>query len=158
MVLIVVPPVREMIGGRVTLGSLREFNVADLLGRRPIHTDLSQISDYVNGKVVLVTGAGGSIGSELARQVQMLGPAKLILLDRDESALHGVQLSLYGSGLLDTDDIDRNLDLLAVRLRTRRNGAAWQLAHHARHGDFFRLTADYLEHQRSAAPVHEWPV
>ncbi len=103
--LIVVPPVREMIGGRVTLGSLREFNVADLLGRRPIHTDLSQISDYVNGKVVLVTGAGGSIGSELARQVQMLGPAKLILLDRDESALHGVQLSLYGSGLLDTDDM-----------------------------------------------------
>jgi hypothetical protein len=58
---------------------------------------------------------------------------------------------------LDTDDIDRFLDLLAVRLRTRRNGAAWQLAHHARHGDFFRLTADYLEHQRSAAPVHEWP-
>jgi hypothetical protein len=59
---------------------------------------------------------------------------------------------------LDAGDIDRTLDLLAVRLRTRRNGAAWQLAHHARHGDLFRLTADYLEHQRSGLPVHEWPL
>ena len=55
--------------------------------------------------MVLITGAGGSIGSELARQVFRLGPRKLILLDRDESELHGVQLSLYGSGLLDTDDM-----------------------------------------------------
>lgn len=56
------------------------------------------------------------------------------------------------------NDIDRYLDLLAVRLRTRRNGAAWQIAHHERYRDFFRLTADYLEHQRSGMPVHEWPV
>ena len=103
--LVVVPPVREMIGGQVHLGQLREVNVLDLLGRRPIETDLRAISDYVTGHVVLVTGAGGSIGSELARQVHSLGPSKLVLLDRDESALHGVQLSLYGSGLLDTDDM-----------------------------------------------------
>lgn len=103
--LVVVPPVREMIGGRVSLGQLREFNVADLLGRRVIETDLKEISGYVTGHRVLVTGAGGSIGSELARQVKRLGPAELILLDRDESALHAVQLSLYGSGLLDTDDM-----------------------------------------------------
>lgn len=55
-------------------------------------------------------------------------------------------------------DIDRYMDTLAVRLRTRRNGAAWQIAHHERHRDVFRLTADYLEHQRSGMPVHEWPV
>lgn len=103
--LVVVPPVREMIGGRMTLATLREFNVADLLGRRPVETDLSQIADSVQGKTVLITGAGGSIGSELARQVYQLGPSKLVLLDRDESALHGVQLSLYGNGLLDTDDM-----------------------------------------------------
>lgn len=103
--LIVLPPVKEIIGGRVSLGSLRPFNVTDLLGRRPIETDLSQVAGYINGKVVLVTGAGGSIGSELARQVFKLGPSKLILVDRDESELHGVQLSLYGSGLLDTDDM-----------------------------------------------------
>ncbi|MHB1010803.1 MAG: polysaccharide biosynthesis protein [Propionibacteriaceae bacterium] len=103
--LVVVPPLREMIGGQVNLGQLREFNVTDLLGRHPIKTDLVEIASYITGHVVLVTGAGGSIGSELARQVHRLGPSKLILLDRDESALHGVQLSLYGTGLLDTDDM-----------------------------------------------------
>lgn len=103
--LIMVPPLREMVGGQVTLGSLRHLNVTDLLGRRPIKTDLTSISDYVTGKVVLVTGAGGSIGSELAVQLHRLGPKKLLLLDRDESALHGVQLDIYGNGLLDTDDI-----------------------------------------------------
>lgn len=102
---VVLPPVKEMIGGRVALSQLRELNVADLLGRRPIETDLSSIADYVTGKVVLITGAGGSIGSELARQVHNLGPSLLVLLDRDESALHGVQLSLTGRALLDTDDM-----------------------------------------------------
>ncbi|SDL48449.1 dTDP-glucose 4,6-dehydratase [Tessaracoccus oleiagri] len=103
--LMIIPPLREMVGGQVTLGSLRQINVADLLGRRPIKTDLSAIADYITGKTVLVTGAGGSIGSEIALQVHKLGPAKLVLLDRDESALHGVQLDLYGNGLLDTDDM-----------------------------------------------------
>ncbi|MFW5469839.1 polysaccharide biosynthesis protein [Knoellia sp. CPCC 206435] len=102
--LVVVPPLREMISGRIELDALRAFNVADLLGRRPIETDLSEIAGYVTGKVVLVTGAGGSIGSELARQVRQLGPSQLILLDRDESALHATKLSLDGDGLLDTDD------------------------------------------------------
>ena len=54
--------------------------------------------------------------------------------------------------------VERYLDLIAVRLATGRNGAEWQLAHHARHGDLFRLTADYLERQRSGMPVHEWPL
>ncbi len=103
--LVVVPPVREMISGRVELNQLREFNVVDLLGRRPVQTDLSEITDYLSGKVVLVTGAGGSIGSELARQVRLLGPERLVLLDRDESGLHAAQLLLYGSGLLDRDDL-----------------------------------------------------
>ncbi|MFC7488050.1 polysaccharide biosynthesis protein [Knoellia sp. CPCC 206453] len=102
--LVVVPPLREMISGRLELDTLRAFNVADLLGRRPIETDLSAIAEHITGKVVLVTGAGGSIGSELARQVRQLDPAKLILLDRDESALHAAQLSIDGNGLLDTDD------------------------------------------------------
>lgn len=103
--LVVVPPVREMIDGRMDLGALREFNVVDLLGRRPIETDTKSVAGYITGHAVLITGAGGSIGSELARQVYRLGPARLILVDRDESALHAVQLSLYGSGLLDTDDM-----------------------------------------------------
>ncbi|MDO5683604.1 MAG: nucleoside-diphosphate sugar epimerase/dehydratase [Propionibacteriaceae bacterium] len=102
--LIVVPPVHQRIGGRVSLNELREFNVVDLLGRRQVETDLSDIAGLVTNKVVLITGAGGSIGSELSRQVHKLGPQKLFLLDRDESALHGVQLSIYGNGLLDTEE------------------------------------------------------
>ena len=103
--LVVIPPVREMIGGQISLSALRRFSVEDLLGRRPIKTDLSAIAGYLTGKVVLITGAGGSIGSEIARQLHKLGPSKLVLLDRDESALHSVQLDIYGNGLLDTDDI-----------------------------------------------------
>ena len=103
--LVVVPPVREMLNGRVELDKLRTFNVADLLGRRQIRTDLGAIVGYVKGRVVLVTGAGGSIGSELARQLAQMEPTTLLLLDRDESALHAVQLSLYGNGLLDSDDM-----------------------------------------------------
>lgn len=103
--LVMIPPVREMIGGKMSLDRLREFNVSDLLGRRPIETDVRSIADYLMGKCVLVTGAGGSIGSELARQLFRLGPSKLILLDRDESELHAVRLSMDGDGLLDSDDI-----------------------------------------------------
>lgn len=103
--LVVIPPVREMIGGRVSLDRLRQFNVEDLLGRRPIKTDVRSIADYVMGKRVLVTGAGGSIGSELARQLNRLGPARLILMDRDESELHAVRLSIDGDGLLDSEDV-----------------------------------------------------
>lgn len=103
--LVIIPPVSEMIGGRVSLDRLREFNVADLLGRRQIKTDVRSIADYVMGKRVLVTGAGGSIGSELSRQLNRLGPSKLILLDRDESELHAVRLSIDGDGLLDSDEV-----------------------------------------------------
>ncbi|MDE2403995.1 MAG: hypothetical protein KGM17_04680 [Sphingomonadales bacterium] len=56
------------------------------------------------------------------------------------------------------DLVDRTMTVIDLRLASGRNGAAWQLAHHARHGDLRRLTADYLENQRSGAPVHEWPV
>ena len=98
------PPISEMIGGRVDLGSIREVDITDVLGRHPIDTDLGDIADYLSGRRVLITGAGGSIGSELARQVHRFGPSTLVLLDRDESALHSVQLSLHGHGLLDGED------------------------------------------------------
>lgn len=76
-----------------------------MLGRTPIETDLEEIAGYLADKVVLITGAGGSIGSEIARQVHSFGPKELVCLDRDESALHAVQLSIYGKGLLDTPDM-----------------------------------------------------
>jgi FlaA1/EpsC-like NDP-sugar epimerase len=102
---LVLPPLEELIGGRVRLSDIREVDMADLLGRHQIDTNLGEIAGYLTDRVVLITGAGGSIGSELARQVHRFGPRELVLLDRDESALHGVQLSIYGQGLLNTPDM-----------------------------------------------------
>jgi FlaA1/EpsC-like NDP-sugar epimerase len=84
---------------------------ADLLGRHEVDTDVDSIAGYVTGKRVLVTGAGGSIGSELSRQLYRFAPASLVLLDRDESALHAVQLSIEGRALLDS----RNLVVCDIR-------------------------------------------
>jgi len=78
--------------------------LGDILGRCQSDIDLGSVGDHVAGKRVLVVGAGGSIGSEISRQVRDLQPAELILLDRDESALHAVQLSLYGRALLSAPD------------------------------------------------------
>ncbi|EKA61345.1 nucleoside-diphosphate sugar epimerase [Janibacter hoylei PVAS-1] len=101
---LILPRTHEILG-RVGGGDLRSLDLADFLGRRPIELDASAIADTISGKVVLVTGAGGSIGSELCRQIDKFGPKKLVMLDRDESALHAVQLSVTGQGLLDTDDV-----------------------------------------------------
>lgn len=78
------------------------ISCSDLLGR-PEYTRV--MVPELTGARVLITGAGGSIGSEIARQVHSHGPASLVLLDRDESALHAVQLSIEGRALLDTDDL-----------------------------------------------------
>lgn len=114
----VLPPVRELVDCSVTVGDIRDISAEDLLGRHQIRTDLESIADYVTGKRVLVTGAGGSIGSELCRQIYRFAPAELILLDRDESALHAVELSLYGRALMDSPD------LVLVDLRDRAAVAA----------------------------------
>jgi dTDP-glucose 4,6-dehydratase len=96
---------RSMRTDRVTLAAVRDVDVADMIGRQPIDTDVAAIGRYLTGKRVLVTGAGGSIGSELCRQIHRFAPAELVMLDRDESALHAVQLSIYGQGLLDSPHI-----------------------------------------------------
>ncbi|MBE6474142.1 MAG: polysaccharide biosynthesis protein [Actinomyces succiniciruminis] len=98
-------PVRQLAHRALQISDIREIDLAEVLGRREIHTDVSQIAGYLSGRTVLVTGAGGSIGSELARQIHRFGPKELVLLDRDESALHAVQLDIYGKGLLDTRDM-----------------------------------------------------
>lgn len=102
---LVMPPTRELISGRVEISDLHKLDVTDLLGRAQIKTNLGEIADYLSGEVVLVTGAGGSIGSELARQVHRFGPQELVMLDRDESGLHGTQLSIFNQGLLDTPNM-----------------------------------------------------
>jgi len=102
---LILPPLRDIIGGQPTSYDLRDVNLEDLLGRRPISMDTSVIAEQFAGRSVLVTGAGGSIGSELCRQIARFGPAKLFLLDRDESGLQATQLSLTGQGLLQGDEV-----------------------------------------------------
>jgi FlaA1/EpsC-like NDP-sugar epimerase len=97
----ILPSVSELLDGKVGVGDVRDVRIGDLLGRHQIETDLELIAGYLSGKRVLVTGAGGSIGSELCRQLDRFAPAELMMLDRDESALHAVQLSLRGRALLD---------------------------------------------------------
>ena len=100
----ILPRASELLG-HIGGSDLRSLDLADFLGRRPIELDASAITDTISGKTVLVTGAGGSIGSELCRQISKFGPRKLVMLDRDESALHGTQLSVTGQGLFETDDV-----------------------------------------------------
>ena len=101
---LVLPPLDSMMRGRVAANELREINVNDLLGRTPARLNQTQIADYLRGKRILVTGAGGSIGSELCRQLVRLRPAELMMLDRDESGLHAVQLSIQDQAMLDGED------------------------------------------------------
>ncbi len=101
----VVPALNELIDGRVHVKDVRDVDESDLMGRRPVDTDVESIASYLTGRRVLVTGAGGSIGSELCRQIHNYAPAELIMLDRDESALHALQLSIHGHGLLDSDEV-----------------------------------------------------
>jgi FlaA1/EpsC-like NDP-sugar epimerase len=101
----VLPPRNELVSPFVDVSDVRDIDVTDLLGRRQIDTDVAAVAGYLTGQRVLVTGAGGSIGSEICRQVHRFGPAELMLLDRDESALHALQLDLYGNALVDCGDI-----------------------------------------------------
>ena len=89
----------------VRLSDLRGLCVSDLLGRDEVHIATDRARALVRGRRVLVTGAGGSIGSELCRQIKKFEPAALYLLDHDESNLHGLHLEIAGSGLLDSDEI-----------------------------------------------------
>ncbi|MBW6508321.1 MAG: polysaccharide biosynthesis protein [Desulfuromonadales bacterium] len=90
----VLPGVGELIDGRVTVQQIRQIDLNDLLGREPISLDCKNIQNYIEGKRVLVTGAGGSIGSEICRQVMRFNPAKLILFENGETPLFMIEQEL----------------------------------------------------------------
>lgn len=90
----ILPGVYQLLSGEVTLNKIRPVDIEDLLGREPVKVNLVEISQYLKGKVVLVTGAGGSIGSELCRQIAVVGPSKLVILGHGENSIHKTWMEL----------------------------------------------------------------
>lgn len=90
----IVPGIYELIDGQVSIKKIREVEIEDLLGREPVKVDLEGISGYVSNKTVLVTGGGGSIGSELCRQIASFKPKRLLILDIYENNAYDIQNEL----------------------------------------------------------------
>ena len=105
LTVLVVPAIQQILSGERSATDLARVDLADLLGRRPIVFNEEVIDRQIRDRVVLVTGAAGSIGSELCYQLARFSPSRLVLLDRDESGMHATILRLTGSGLLDSDDL-----------------------------------------------------
>lgn len=105
------PGVYQLVNGEVSVAKLKDVDVNDLLGREPIKTDLNSIMDYVSGKVILVTGGGGSIGSELCRQIAKYKPKQLVIVDIYENTTYDIQNELKH------DFPDLNLVVLIASVR-----------------------------------------
>jgi FlaA1/EpsC-like NDP-sugar epimerase len=104
----VLPSVADVVNGRPQLQDVRDLSIDDLLGRQQVRTDLASVEGMVRGRRVLVTGGGGSIGAEIARQVAADNPARLVLLDRDETHLFDAAADIDDcvEALLDVRDRD----------------------------------------------------
>lgn len=90
----ILPMIEDLATGKVSVNQFRDVQVEDLLGRDPVELDIESISDYITNKVVLVTGAGGSIGSEICRQVAKFNPEKLVLLGHGENSIYTIEMEL----------------------------------------------------------------
>ena len=86
-----VPSYEDLVGGKVTVSQLRRVELDDLLGRDPVELDAAGLHDWLTGRTVLVTGAGGSIGAELCRQILRFAPAQLVVLEQHELALYTIE-------------------------------------------------------------------
>lgn len=88
------PGLYQFVVGQATVSAMKEVSVEDLLGREPIRTDMREVFDFINGKTVMVTGGGGSIGSELCRQIAAHHPKQLVIFDIYENSAYSIQLEL----------------------------------------------------------------
>ncbi len=93
----IMPSVEDIMSGRVSVNQIRDVQVEDLLGREPVELDTKQIGQKLTGSTVLVTGAGGSIGSEICRQVCAFEPEKLILVGHGENSIYSIEMELKGT-------------------------------------------------------------
>lgn len=90
----IVPMLEDILEGKVSISHFRDVQVEDLLGREPVELDIESISEYITDKVVLVTGAGGSIGSEICRQICKFNPKKIVLLGHGENSIYQIDMEL----------------------------------------------------------------
>lgn len=90
----IMPMLEHLISGKLSVNQFRDVEVEDLLGREPVELDIESISEKITNKVVLVTGAGGSIGSEICRQVSKFNPRKLVLLGHGENSIYSIEMEL----------------------------------------------------------------
>lgn len=90
----ILPMLEDLLTGKLSVNKFRDVQVQDLLGREPVELDIDVISEYVTEKVILVTGAGGSIGSEICRQISKFNPARLILLGHGENSIYTIEMEL----------------------------------------------------------------
>lgn len=115
----ILPRVSDVIHGNVSISTIRDVNVEDLLGRDPVAVDLKGIAEYVTNKTVLITGAGGSIGSELSRQIAGFQPEKLLLLGHGENSIYAIENELkrkypglaYETVIADVQDRQRMVEV-----------------------------------------------
>jgi len=115
VILKVLPSVRDIVGGRVSVRDVRDLRIDDFLGRQPVETDLEAVREILRGKRVLITGAGGSIGSEISHQVAAFDPRELLLLDHDETHLYDISRTMRGG-------TDTQILLADIRNRERVHG------------------------------------
>ncbi|GAM16227.1 polysaccharide biosynthesis protein [Mesobacillus selenatarsenatis] len=117
----IMPKIEDVMLGKVAVSQFRDVEVEDLLGREPIKLDIEGISEYVSGKTVLVTGAGGSIGSEICRQICQFNPGKLVLVGHGENSIYTIDMELrnqYGQAIEiipvigDVQDRDRMFEVM----------------------------------------------
>ncbi|TVR28481.1 MAG: polysaccharide biosynthesis protein, partial [Ilumatobacter sp.] len=125
----IVPGISSAMRGGVSLRDVRDVRIEDLLGREQITTDLDAVSEMLAGRSVLITGAGGSIGSEIARQVAACAPERLVLLDHDETHLHDVAADIDGPVVQVLADI-RNRQLVSKVFHEHRPTVVFHAAAH----------------------------
>jgi FlaA1/EpsC-like NDP-sugar epimerase len=115
------PGLYELVDGKVSVSRIRNIRIEDLLGREPVDLNLEEISGYLEGKRVMVTGGGGSIGGELARQICRFGPRSLILLDHSENGLFHINLELERkwSGAGEEVGAEMEIELVVADIRDR---------------------------------------
>ncbi len=113
----ILPGVYQIIEGQVSVSMLRPVQLEDLLRREPVQVDLEEIVGYLKGETVLITGAGGSIGSELCRQVASFSPGKLVLLGHGENSIHRIWLEMEDN----SHGIPLSIEIADVRDKPRIN-------------------------------------